>query len=134
MIGGVREQVAVAGMVVMHVADDYVADGRRIDPDREQPVAWRSQEFPLALFRHCLVEAGIEDQGAVLADDRPDEIIERHRAVVMRVRREKTLAREAVVVGIAHGIDFVGVGGHRALLTGIAALIGRPRRACQPEP
>src|SRR5438105_4131604 len=96
----------------MHVADDDVADRCRIDADRPETVARRPKKLALALLCHRLVEAGVEDQRAILADDRPDEVIERHRAVVMRIAAEKTLPRKAVMMGIAHGIDFVSVGGH----------------------
>ena len=90
-------------MVVMHVADDDVADLVGIDPDRLEAVARRAQEVAAALFRHRLVEAGVEDEGAVLADDRPHEIIERHRPV-MRVAAIEILSCPAIVVGIAHGV------------------------------
>ena len=98
----------------------------RIDPDREQPLARRMQEFALALFRHRRVKPGVEDQGAALADDRPDEIIERHRPI-MRVATVKILARPALVMGIAHGVDLVDVGGHR--VTNELSLRGAQRRS-----
>ena len=105
VIGRVREQIVVAGMVVMHVADHDVLHLRR---DRRRSPASPSrgggQELAPALLRHRLVEPGVEDQGAALADDRPDEIIERHRHVV-RVAAEEILARHAIVVRIAHGVD-----------------------------
>jgi hypothetical protein len=111
---GVGEQIVVAGMVVMHVADDDVADLFGVDPDRHEAVARAAQELAPALFRHRRIEPGVEDQRPALADDRPDEIIERH-GPVMRVAAIEVLARPALVMGIAHGIDFVSVGGHRAL-------------------
>ena len=89
---GVREQVVVAGVVVMHVADHDVLDRVGIDADREEALARRPQEVAAALLRHRRVEPGVEDQRAVLADNRPDEIIERHRPV-MRVAAVEILAR-----------------------------------------
>ena len=107
----VREQIVVAGMVVMHVADDDILDPVRIDADRLEAVARRKQEIATALFRHRRVEAGVEDQRAALADNGPDEIIERHRPV-MRVTAIEIVPRRALVVRIAHGIDLVGVAAH----------------------
>ena len=110
----VREQIVVAGVVVMHVADDDVLDPVRIDADRLETVARRKQEVAPAFFRHRRVEAGVEDQGAALADNGPDEIVERHRPV-MRVAAIEILARAPVMMRIAHGVDLIGVAAHGRL-------------------
>ena len=107
----VREQIVVAGVVVMHVADDDILDPVRIDADRQEPVARRTQKLAPALFRHRRVEAGVEDQRPALADNGPDEIVERHRPV-MRVAAVEIVSRRALVVRIAHGIDLIGVAAH----------------------
>ena len=67
----VREQIVVAGVVVMHVADDDILDPVRIDADRQEPVARRTQKLAPALFRHCRVEAGVEDQASGSRRQRP---------------------------------------------------------------
>lgn len=87
---------------------DHVRDLARIDADRQQTVARRMQEVAPALPGHRLVEAGIEDYRALLADDRSHEVIERHRHLV-RVAAIEILARQAVMVCIAHGVDLVAV-------------------------
>ena len=107
----VREQIVVAGVVVMHVADDDILDPVRIDADRQEPVARRTQKLAPALFRHCRVEAGVEDQRPALADNGPDEIVERHRPV-MRVAAVEIVARRALMVRIAHGVDLIGIAAH----------------------
>ena len=51
---------------------------------------------------------------------------------VLRLDREGR--REPVMMRVAHRKDFVSVGGHKALPAIVAALIGRLRIGCQPEP
>ena len=120
----VREQIVVAGVVVMHVADDDILDPVRIDADRQEPVARRTQKLAPALFRHRRVEAGVEDQRPALADNGPDEIVERHRPV-MRVAAVEIVSRHAMVVRIAHGIDLIGVAAHRC---GLSLVLRHPGR------
>ena len=59
--GAAQLRVAHAGVVVTHVADDDVADLRRIDTDRDQPVARWAQEFAGAPFLHRCTEPGVEN-------------------------------------------------------------------------
>jgi hypothetical protein len=60
----------------------------------------------LALASHRLVEAGIEHDRAALADDRPDEEVERLRPVV-RIATDEALRCFAVVVAVGDGGDLV---------------------------
>lgn len=98
-------------MVVVQVRDDDVLDRLRVDPDRLQPLTDRIRDQALALLRHGLVEASIDDKGAVRADDRPDKVIERLQHIV-RVAADEILRRFAIVVPVADRIDIMNVIGH----------------------
>ena len=93
--GGVREQVEIADMVVVHVRHDHVVDLRRVDAEQLQAVAGRAQIFALALPRLLGGEAQVHDPGLACADHRPDEIVERHRHLV-RIAAQEILARHPV--------------------------------------
>src|SRR5262249_15711785 len=77
-----------------------------------------------ALRRHVESESGVEHEGAPAADDRPHEIVERHRAIVMRIAANEILVRLAVVVTVVNGIDFVFVGHRQAPVRRPGTLIG----------
>jgi hypothetical protein len=111
MIASAREQLVVAGMVVVQVRDDDVLDRLWVDPDRLQPLTDRIRDQALALLRHGLVEASIDDKGTVRADDRPDKVIERLQHIV-RVAADEILRRFAIVVPIADRVDIMNVIGH----------------------
>ena len=64
MIARLREQIVVAAMVVMQVADDDVFDAVGRDAERSEPLAHRLDHLALALFTHRLVEAGIDHDDA----------------------------------------------------------------------
>src|ERR1051326_3315873 len=104
----------IAGVVVMHMADDHVLDSVGLHPDRHQPIARRPQKLPPAFLRHRLVKTGIEDNRAISPNDRPDKVVERHRPI-MRIATEKILARAAIVMRVADGVDLVSGAGHCAL-------------------
>ncbi len=129
----VRKQVEIAGMVVVHVGDDYVLDLRRIDTEPCEAVGGRAQQFAPA--QPCLLgaEAGIDYERAAAAAHRPDEIIERHRRIV-RIATEEVLSGTAVVPRIADGVDFVerrfghGLGSRERRHSTPIVAVGRARR------
>ena len=79
-----------------------------VDADQPQPVLHRAEQRPAALCAHRRIEAGVEDEGPRRADDRPDEIVERHRAV-MRIAEDEVVRGGAVVVAVADRVEFVGL-------------------------
>jgi hypothetical protein len=87
-------------MVVVQVRDDDVLDRLRVDPDRLQAFADRIRDQALALLRHGLVDASIDEKRAARADDRPDKVIERLQHVV-QVAADEILRRFAIVVPVA---------------------------------
>ena len=109
-------------MVVVHVGDDHVGDLARIDPDGAQAVPGAAQKLALAPLGHLRVEAGVEDEGRVAAHDRPDEIVQRHRAVV-RVAADEVLAGAPIVTCVADRVELVGVrSGHFTILLPVFSL------------
>src|SRR5205085_9440900 len=60
---------------------------------------------------HRLVKAGIDDDRAGRADDRPDEKIERLQNVV-RIAIDKISRRTARMMAIANGVNFVKIVRH----------------------
>ena len=55
------------------------------------------------------VETGVDDDGAAVADDRPDEIVERH-VDVMRVAAEEIVAGRPRMMAVFDGKDVVEIG------------------------
>src|SRR5207302_699207 len=86
-----------------------------------------------ALFCHRLVEAGVEDQRAALADHRPDEIVERHRPV-MRIAAIKIVARPPVVMRVFDRINLVDVVAHPYFSDIIMLATGRTMRRGAKRP
>ena len=84
-------------------------DRVRVNRDRLQPLCDRLCDGALPALAYCLVEAGIDDEIAVLPDDGPDEIIERPRGIVVRVAVDEIHRRRPVMAAISDGIDFVRV-------------------------
>src|SRR5260370_11596127 len=113
VVGRVREKVEIAGVVVMHVRDDHVGHLRRVDADRPQALGRRPQRLAPAPARALRIEAGIDHIGLSGADDRPDVIVERHRAVV-RVAADEIRAREPLVPAIADRENLVALHQARA--------------------
>jgi hypothetical protein len=102
----IRKHVVVSAMVVVHVGDDDVLDLLGLDADRLQPHGGGAQVLALALGAHLRGEAGVEDEAAILALDRPDEIVERHRHVVL-VAADEILRRMAEEMRVFDGVDFI---------------------------
>ena len=86
--------------------------GRGIDAQQGQSVARRAQEGALALARHGLAEACVDDEGSLGIADQPDEVIHRHRSIV-RIAADEVGAARAPAGRILDGIDFVGFPAHR---------------------
>ena len=83
MEAGVREFGPVAGMIPVHVAEDDVLDRVGVDAGSPERIDRRAEPLPAAACGARGVEAGVEDDDAPLAADRPDEEVERHRRVVI---------------------------------------------------
>jgi hypothetical protein len=69
-----REHVVIAGVVPVHMRADDVIDLVRRHPDGTQPLVDRVDDLAAALVGGGLIEAGVADEGAVRAFDRPDVI------------------------------------------------------------
>ena len=111
VIAGAREQIVVADVIVMHVADDDGLDVGGIDADRLQPVAHRLDRLALALLPHRRIEAGVDNDGALGPDDRPDIEVERLQHVV-RIAADEVFRCLAIVMAVADRVDLVDVLAH----------------------
>jgi hypothetical protein len=112
VIARLREQVVIAAMVVVQMADDDGCDRFRRDAERQQPIAHRLDHLALAPLPHGLVEAGIDHDGAGRPDDGPDEVVERLQHV-MQIAVDEIRRRPARVVAVADGKNLVDVVAHR---------------------
>src|SRR5215469_10074128 len=86
--------------------DDHRLDRVGRDPEGFQAFAGRLRDGALALGRHGRIKTGIDHEGAVGADDRPDVEIERLEDVV-GIPANEILGRAAVVMSITDRIDLV---------------------------
>jgi hypothetical protein len=71
-----REQVVVAGVIVMEMGEDDLLDRVGLDADRLQTVADGGEHLALAARRHIGIEAGVNDHRAFGIADHPDEVVE----------------------------------------------------------
>src|SRR5262245_37087720 len=90
------------------MADDDGLDRGRVDADCREPLRDRLYGLTPAPGADRLVEAGVDQDGAARADDRPYEIIERHLDIV-RIAAQKILRGLARMMAVADGVDFVGL-------------------------
>jgi hypothetical protein len=67
------------------------------DAEEGQALARGSQERALALPRHVLAEARVDDDGPLGVADQPDEVIHRHRPIVRIAADEVGAARASRV-------------------------------------
>src|SRR5262249_45685203 len=116
MKGRAWEQVMIPAVVVVHVRDDDIADVPRFDTDHGQTLARATQHLATSFLADGSIEASVDDVGLVRPDDRPDEVVDRHRPV-MRIAAEEVFGSHAfVMLGVPHGIDFIRhERGHRLL-------------------
>ena len=112
MEAGLRELGPVAGMVPVHVAEDDVLDRVRVDAGRPKRIERRAQPLPAAAVAARPVEAGVEEDRAALAADRPDVEVERHRRGVVLGEDEHVALGALGKVGVAERKDLVGRVGH----------------------
>jgi hypothetical protein len=120
---GVGEGAKRAGMIVVQVRDDQLADVSRRDAEHLERCSRRAGDLPSALCPLGFVEAAVDQQGAVGVADHPDEIVDRVRKIVVVGGNE---AFEAATVGelaVLDGQDLVGLGRH-----GCAPPVGLPFR------
>jgi len=111
VVARLREQLVIAAMVVMQMADDDSLDRLWRDAERNQPLAHRLDHLALAFSTHRLIKAGVDDDRARRSHNRPDEKIERLQHVV-RVTVDEIGRRAAGMVAILDGVDFVDVVAH----------------------
>lgn len=106
----VRKTIEIAGMVVMQMRHDDVANRRRLDAKALQRIDRIERQLARACARLLGIEAGIDQDVAAAAADQPDEVVEVLRRAVMRIRRQEVHAGSARRHGrIAQCVDFVGV-------------------------
>src|ERR1700743_2203524 len=84
-----REQVEIAGVVIMQMGDDDVTNSVRADAKARQSL--RRVELDLAVSHRGLfgIETGIDEDIAAAAADQPDEIVEIGGRRLVRVRRDE---------------------------------------------
>src|SRR5581483_2551123 len=85
-----------------------------IDAETLQSFADRRDDGAAALVADRLVEAGVDDVGALVVADHPDEIVERLEDVV-RIAADVVLRRLTLVLGVADREHLVDVVAHRIL-------------------
>src|SRR5689334_18197140 len=95
-------------MIKVHVRNDHVFDAVGIDPDHLQSFSHRAEQGALSLRSARCVEAGIEHEASLLADDGPDKIVKRHRAVVW-IAAEKIVRCGSMMMAVADCEQVVGV-------------------------
>ena len=109
----VREAVEIAGVVVMQMRHDNVANARRRDAEALQRIDRIERQLARPRARLLGVEAGVDQDLAALPSDQPDEIVEILRRAVMRVgrkevhvggaRRHRRITQRVDFVGVSHG-------------------------------
>src|SRR6516225_4602488 len=109
-----REQIVVAGVIVVHVSDQDVFYLGWIDADRRQSFARRPEEFAPAACAGGPIEAGIDDDGAAIGNHGPHKIVERHRAIV-RIAADEILTRAPVVMRITYRVYLPDPVAHRLI-------------------
>ena len=120
---GAREQVMIAGVVVMQMGQDDLLDGRRVEAEPNHRLAGTGQELTLARSRDRPIEAGVDHDDALVVADHPDEIGHRHRPVV-GIAADEALAALAARAPVANRMDPIvrrrclQVRGHRRTPTG----------------
>src|ERR1051325_5799372 len=100
VVAGAREQVDIAAMVVVHVADDDVLDLVGVDAEALQRLADRRDDGAAAPRADRLVETGVDHEGALVVEDHPDEVVERLQHVV-RIAADVVLRGLALMLGVA---------------------------------
>ena len=83
----------------------------RIDAEHLQSFRGQAHDRPSPALGADVVEAEIHDESPSVADDRPYEKVERHRAVV-NVAEDEIVSGGPVKVGVADRIDLVRLGRH----------------------
>ena len=104
----VREQRAVAAMVVVHVSDDDVFDVGVANADGLEPFFDGVHDLAIAFLRHRGVEARVDDDRAAAADDGPHVIVERHVPVLVRIAVDEIAPGLAADVRVLDREDLVG--------------------------
>ena len=102
-------------MIVVQMADNDARHRIRRDAERGKAGAERLGDLALAAAAHRLVEAGIDNDRAGRADDRPDEEIQRLQHIV-RIAADEVLRRAARMMPIADRINLVHVLAHGSVL------------------
>jgi hypothetical protein len=102
-----RKEIVVPGVIVVQVRQDDVLDQPGLDADPVEPVLSGPHDRPAALRGHAPVEARIDHDRSSAAADHPDEVVDRHRAVV-DVPADEVLTRRPVMIRVLDRVDLVG--------------------------
>jgi hypothetical protein len=116
-----REEIEIADMVVVQMRNHHVLDRARIAAEKSQSLGRTTNVIPLSLGGHGCRKTGIDDDFAALAANQPDEVIERHRAVV-RVATDKVLGFAPRVMRVLDRVDLVLRRAHVILIRAIFSL------------
>jgi hypothetical protein len=100
------KEIEVADVIVMEMGDDDILYGFRFRPEKPQARGWTANVITAALRRNRRRKAGVDDHLAAAAADQPDEIVERHRAVV-RITADEVLRPAPRVMRILDRVDLV---------------------------
>ena len=88
------------------MGEDHVLDRQVIDPRRTQAVVHRTGDRASPGGGGVLAETGVDDQRRVArAVDRPHEIVERHRQIVVVDRLREIVNGGPLVAGVLDRID-----------------------------
>ena len=112
----IGEAIEIAGVVVMQMGDDDVADRIALTPNPSSASTGLSVSLRRAGLGLFGVEAGIDQDFAAVAPDQPDEVVEvlrrglvrvRHQEIQMRgARRHRRIAQRVDFVGVSHRCHF----------------------------
>ncbi len=97
----------ISRMIVMHVRDHDMLDPVRGNANGAETVRDRADDRAAAAPCRVLIESGVDQDRALVVDDGPDVVVQRHRPVVL-VAAQEIVPGGALEVGIADGEDFVG--------------------------
>ena len=100
------KSIEVADVIVVEVGDDDVFDVGGAHPQEFERINGIAQVGALALSRHFLGEAAVDDEAALVADREPAEVIHGHRPV-MRIAADEIVLPAALAGRIAQRIDLI---------------------------
>ncbi len=108
---GLREEIEIAGMVIVEMRDDHVLHRPGIDAELAQCGLDGADQGAATLGSALWGEAGVDHDDPPAAPHDPDEIVHGHGRVVRIGRADEVLEGPALMHGIAQGEDLPA--GHR---------------------